>query len=144
MLSHTTLASHLSEVIAHATAPTFLLGAVAAFISVLISRMNGIIDRSRVLNAIRDDDAERARLKADIPRLVRRAKLMNDAIYLAVGSGLITACLVILAFASAFIGARHEPGAALLFMAALGLFTASLVNLAREVRIALTDLDHFG
>jgi hypothetical protein len=144
MLSDTMLAAHLSEVISHATAPTFLLGAVAAFISVLIGRMTGIIDRSRTLNAIRDEDAERAHLKADIPRLVRRAKLMNDAIYFAVGSGLATACLVILAFASALVGFRHEPGAALLFMVALGLFTASLVNLAREVRIALTDLDYFG
>jgi hypothetical protein len=30
------------------TAPAFLLGAVAAFVSVLISRMNRIIDRSQV------------------------------------------------------------------------------------------------
>jgi hypothetical protein len=144
MLSDVTSVSHLSEVIAHATAPTFLLGAVAALISVLIGRMNGIIDRSRQLNAIRDDDAERTHLKADLPRLARRAKLMNDAIYLAAGSGIVTACLVILAFVLALLGARHEPGAALLFMVALGLFTASLVNLAREVRIGLTDLDHFG
>ena len=42
------------------TAPSFLLGAVAAFISVLIARMNRIIDRSQALNAISDDDVSRA------------------------------------------------------------------------------------
>jgi Protein of unknown function (DUF2721) len=113
--------SQLSEVIAHATAPAFLLGAVAGFVSILIIRMNGIIDRLRSLNSIADDDAPRARLKADIPRLERRARLMNNAIYLAVGSGICTTVLVILAFASAFLGIRHEQVVGLLFVVALGL-----------------------
>ena len=38
--------SHLSQVIAHALAPAFLLGAVAGFASILVGRTNGIIDRS--------------------------------------------------------------------------------------------------
>jgi hypothetical protein len=43
---HTPTSTQLSQVIAQVTAPAFLLGAVAAFISVLISRMNRIsIDR---------------------------------------------------------------------------------------------------
>ena len=46
--------------LAQVTAPSFLLGAVAAFISVLIARMNRIIDRSQALNAISDDDVSRA------------------------------------------------------------------------------------
>ena len=70
----------LSQVISHATAPAFLLGAVAGFVSILIARMSGIIDRVRSLNMISDDDAARAHLKADIPRLKHRARLMNDAI----------------------------------------------------------------
>src|SRR3954449_2255074 len=100
----------LSQVIAHATAPSFLLGAVSGFVAVLMGRMNGIIDRIRTLNAIPDGDQARAYLKADLPRLKRRAKLMNDAIYLAVGSAICTTLLVILAFAAALFGVRHEPG----------------------------------
>ena len=61
--------SQLSQVISHATAPAFLLGAVAGFVSILITRMNGIIDRIRSLNSIADDNTTRARLKSDIPRL---------------------------------------------------------------------------
>ena len=41
-----------------------LLGALAAFIAVLISRLNRIIDRTIVLNAISDNDAVKFRLKA--------------------------------------------------------------------------------
>ena len=134
----------LSQVIAHATAPSFLLGAVSGFVAVLMGRMNGIIDRIRALNAIADNDQSRSYLKEDLPRLKRRAKLMNDAIYLAVGSAICTTLLVILAFASALFGMRHEPGAAVMFMLALGLMGVSLLTLAREVRIALTDYDHYG
>ena len=75
MLSDTQSVTQLSQVIGQVTAPAFLLGAVAAFTSVLISRMNRIIDRSQALNAIRDDDASKAHLKSDIPRLKRRAEM---------------------------------------------------------------------
>lgn len=47
MLPETPSVTQLSQVIAQVTAPAFLLGAVAAFISVLISRMNRVIDRSQ-------------------------------------------------------------------------------------------------
>jgi hypothetical protein len=136
--------AHLSEVISHATAPAFLLGAVSGFVAVLMGRMNGILDRIRSLNAIADEDDRRLHLKADLPRLERRAKLINNAIYLAVGSAIFTTVLVIIAFVSAFFGFRHEPGAGLIFILALGLMCASLVALASEVRIALTEFDHHG
>lgn len=134
----------LSNVISHVMAPAFLIGAVAGFVAVLVGRMNGIIDRIRTVNGIAAADEARGHLKSDLPRLKRRAKLMNDAIYFAVASALCTTLLVILAFVSAFFGFRHEPGVAALFVLALGLLGASLLTLAREVRIALTEFDHYG
>ena len=136
--------AHLSEVISHATAPAFLLGAVAGFVAVLMGRMNGVIDQIRSVNAIPDDEPDRSHLRSDLPRLKRRAKLMNEAIFLAVGSGICTTLLVISGFVSAFLGLRHEPGAAVLFVLALVLMCASLVTLALEIRIALTEYDHQG
>ena len=100
------------------------------------------IDRIRAVNAISDDDSARAYLKADLPRLKQRAALLNSAIFLSVGAAICTTVLVILAFLSAFFGLRHEPGEALMFVVALGLMATSLVFLAREVWIALTDYDH--
>jgi Protein of unknown function (DUF2721) len=134
----------LSSVISHVMAPAFLIGAVAGFVAVLMGRMNGIIDRIRTVNGIAADDEARAHLKSDLPRLKRRAKLINDAIYFAVGSALCTTVLVILAFVTAFFGFRHELGVGMMFIVALGLLGASLLTRAREVRIALTEFDHHG
>jgi magnesium-transporting ATPase (P-type) len=142
MLPDTPTVTQLSQIIAQVTAPAFLLGAVAAFISVLIARMNRIIDRSHALDAIGDDDS-RARLRADLPRLKRRAALLNNAIFLAAISAIVTTVLIIVAFASAFYQVRHEYGVAVLFVVALAFFAAALVNLAREARVALHELDHF-
>ena len=125
------------------TAPSFLLGAFAAFSSVLIAPMNRIIDRSQALNAIGDDEPSRAGLKSDIPRLKRRAALLNKAILFSAISAIVTSMLVIVAFVSAFLNFQHEYGVAVLFVLALCFFTAALVDLAREVRVALHDFDHY-
>lgn len=143
MMLDTPTATQLSQVIAHVTAPAFLLGAVAAFISVLISRMNRIIDRSRALDAIEDDHAK-AKLKSDIPRLKRRAALLNRAIYFATIAAIVTSFLVIVAFVCAYLNIPHEYGVGVLFVLSIGLFMASLFDLARESRIALHEYDHVG
>ena len=92
--------AQLSQVISQVTAPAFLLGAVAGFVSVLISRMNRIIDRSQALNAIADEDKLRGLLKSDIPRLKRRALLLNKAILYSTPSAIVTSAPIILAFMS--------------------------------------------
>jgi hypothetical protein len=129
----------LSQVIAHATAPAFLLGAVAGFISILIGRMTALIDRIRNLSKIAD--AEVSRL---IPRLKRRKTMLNDAIGLALASGICTTLLLILAFATALLGIRHEYGVAILFIVAVGLLGMALFRFAHEVTIARHDFEHYG
>jgi hypothetical protein len=142
MIPETPSVSQLSQVISQAAAPAFLLGALAAFIAVLISRLNRIVDRTVVLNGIPDDDSVRTRLKADLPRLMRRAAMMNRAILWAVVASIALTLLVIVAFVTAFLQLQHERGVALFFMISLGAFTVSLVEFAREVRIALSEFDH--
>jgi Protein of unknown function (DUF2721) len=73
VIADTPSVGQLSQVITQAIAPAFLLGALAAFISVLILRMNRVVDRSQMLNAIAAGDTARAHLKADIPRLRQRS-----------------------------------------------------------------------
>src|SRR5215831_20407782 len=87
-------AQQLSQVMSQATAPAFVLGAVAGFVSILLGRMTAVIDRIRSLNEIADEDTTRARLKSDIPRLRRRAKLLNSATQLALASGICTSLLL--------------------------------------------------
>ena len=136
--------SQLSHVISQAAAPAFLLGAVAAFIAVLISRLNRVVDRTIALNAIADNDSSKSRLKTDIPRLLRRAAMINRAIFWAVISSITIVLMVVVAFVSAFLGIQHERGVALLFIVSLAAFAISLIDFAREVRIALSDFDHYA
>lgn len=137
-------ASQLSQVISEAAAPGFILAAIAAFIALLITRQNRIVDRTIVLNGFSDDDPVKCRLKADLPRLLRRVAMMNRAILWALISGIATTVLVVTAFASALLHIQHEVGVAVLFIVAMVAFTVSLVEFAREVRIALNELDHYG
>lgn len=133
--------NQLSSIIGSVAAPAFLLGAVAAFISVLMSRMNRVIDRSQFLYKIPNAD-EKSYLKADIPRLKRRAELLNRSVLCATIAAIVTALLVIVAFISAMLHLAHEYGVAILFIVALGFFLVSLIDLARETSMALSDLDH--
>lgn len=100
-------ADHLAQILSHVIAPSFLLGAVAGFVSILFTRMTHILDRLRSLNAIPDQGHFHSSLKADIPRLARRARLMNRAMFLAVCSGIAATVLIVLAFASTYLGIEH-------------------------------------
>src|SRR3954447_26536811 len=100
--------SHLSQVISQATAPAFLLGAVAGFLAFLVDRLGHLLERIRALGETTDESTPRARLKVDLPRLKLQAKYVNQAIFFAVYSAICTTGLVILAFASALLGFRHE------------------------------------
>ena len=126
-----------------ATAPAFVLGAVAAFVAVLLNRMTSVIERIRSLNEIADDDIARAHLKSDIPRLRQRAKLLNSATYLALVSGICTSLLLVVGFASAFLRLRHEYGAGVLFALAIALLGGSLFRFGQEVRMGLSEADHY-
>ena len=55
-------AIQLSQVISQATAPAFILGAVAGFVSILLGRMTAVVERIRHLNEIADDETSRAHL----------------------------------------------------------------------------------
>jgi hypothetical protein len=141
MLPITPSIDQLSRIIGDVAAPAFLLGAVAAFISVLFSRINHVIDRSQFLHSIPDDDGPRSSLKADLPRLRYRARLLNRSLFYAVLSAILTALIIIVAFVSALLHLAHEYGVAMLFMGALVTFCISLIDLARETRIALHEND---
>jgi hypothetical protein len=137
------LVDELSRIISQATAPAFLLGAVAAFISLLIGRMNRIVDRSVALAAAQDKDPAKGPMKAGIPHLRRRARLMSRAIECALVSGIFVTLLVIVAFGSAALGLNHAYGASILFVLALSFFAAALICLWFELRIAIRGVDDF-
>lgn len=123
--------------------PSFLLGAVASFISMLLARMGSVLDRVRFVNALGDGDLQGARLKDDLPRLHVRVKRLHWSILLAICAGMVTTLLIMIAFLMAFASIHHGEATAILFIAALGFFFASLCFLAMEVLIAVSDYDHY-
>jgi hypothetical protein len=140
MLLDTPSINQLSTVISQVAGPAFLLAAQAEFLDVLISRMDRVVDRSRELSLLSDDDPQ-AHLQTELPTLKQRAVLLHRAIYWAVGSGVVTSLLVILAFITAFFRFRHEVGAAIMFAIALTMFAAALIVFAREVKLAFSEVE---
>jgi uncharacterized protein DUF2721 len=136
-------AVQLSQVISQATAPAFMLGAVAAFVSILLSRLNAIVERIRHLNEIADEDDSRAHLKSDLPRLRRRLVLLSKATRLALASGVCTSLLLAVGFGSALLHLQHVYGAAFLFFVAVALMGLSLLRFGQEVAIGISEADHY-
>lgn len=136
-------AIQLAQVIAQATAPAFMLGAVAGFVSILLGRMTAVVDRVRHLNDISDDDTHRAHLKLDIPRLRRRLVLLNSATRLALACGVCTSLLLCVGFGSAFLRLQHVYGAGVLFFVAVALMGVSLFKFGQEVTIGISEADHY-
>ncbi len=128
---------HLSSAITHATAPAFMLGAVAGFLSILVARMERIIDRKRALQS-----GDLAALDPSIRDTLansyaRRVTLLGAAILYAVLSALVTALLLSAAFLAALAGIGHGGIVAVMFVVALALLIAALVQFAREIRLQM-------
>ena len=136
-------AARLAHIFSTAVAPTFFLGSVAAFASLMTLRMAAAMDRVRTLNSIGDDDDERAHLKADVDRLIRRARLLNSGIFNALVAGVCATVLLGILFVTEFLGLKYAYGAGLLFMIATLFLGVALIRFAQEVRISLDEPDKF-
>lgn len=134
-------ADQLSAMINHAVAPAFVLNGVAAMVAVLVNRISGVTERIRSLREIDESDVSRVWLKNEIGELRKRELLLNSALRLAVLAGIGVTFLLLFGFVVAFMGYRHEPGAAALFMAALGFLAASLVRLLQDIRLSQSEHD---
>jgi hypothetical protein len=134
------LVEELAKIISQAAAPAFLLAAMAGFVSVLIGRLNRIVDRDSAMIVNEDSGPPTAPLKANDAGRRRRAKLLGRALEYAVIAAIFITLLVIVAFASAAVGLNEIYGAALMFVLALSFFAASLVCFWLEVRIAMGNL----
>lgn len=129
-------ADQLSTMINHAVAPAFMLNGVAAMVAVLVNRISTVTERIRNLREIDEADLVRARLKQEIGVLRRRELLLNSALHLAVLAGIGVTLLLLFGFVVAFLGYRHEPGAAVLFIASLCFLAGSLFRFLQDIRLS--------
>ncbi len=140
LIANTPSIEQLSNVISQVTGPAFLLAAEAQLLSVLVSRLERIVDRSRSIDRTDRDSAEYADVKSELLILRRRGLLMHYAMYWGVASCIVTSVLVIVSFGAAYLHVRHEYGAGLLFALAMALFTAALIAFARELQLGYIEI----
>ena len=129
-------ADQLSTMINHAVAPAFMLNGVAAMVAVLVNRISSVTERIRNLREIDEADLVRAKLKQEIGELRRRELLLNSALHLAVLAGIGVTLLLLFGFVVAFLGYRHEAGAAVLFIASLCFLAGSLFRFLQDIRLS--------
>lgn len=130
----------LTQIFSNATAPAFFLGAVAAFVSLMTNRLAVVRDRASKLQAL-SGGLERKVYSASMRRLVRRARRLNDAIILTLGSGICSTLLLTVLFLTQFLGEQHAYGAAALFIVATLMLSLALYYFFDEARLARFETD---
>jgi hypothetical protein len=143
MLNFIPDAQQLAQIFSNAIAPTFFLGAVAAFITLMNSRLAAVIGRIQALNEISAEDNVRVRLKADIDRLRRRARYLISGIRSSLYGGVCATILLAIMFITGFLGLKHAYGAGLLFIIATAFLGLALIRFAQEAHISLSEYDEF-
>jgi Na+/melibiose symporter-like transporter len=134
-------AARLAQIFSQATVPTFFLGAVAGFISLMATRLSAVMERARSLNAISEYDSARVHLKADLERLRRRAHLLNGGIVACLRGGIFATLLLAIIFVTEFLGLKYAYGAGLLFVLATFYLGFALFRFTQEARISLSETD---
>lgn len=115
----------ITRVIGMATAPAFLLGAVAGLLAVLIGR----------IERLEASFSERPPGAADgISH--RRLKLSEAAVTMDIFSGLMTGGMIVMVFAEALVGANYSRLIVITFVLAVNLFMLSLLLLWIELWLA--------
>jgi hypothetical protein len=130
----------LTQIFSNAIAPAFFLGAVAAFVSLMMSRLAAVNERIKATRALPDQNGAAVGGSVALGPLTRRARLLSDGILVSLGSGMCATLLLAILFASQFFGLRHAYGAAVLFIAATLLLGVALFRFAQEAWHARREL----
>ena len=97
----------LTQIFSNAVAPAFFLGAVAAFVSLMMSRLAAVNERIKATRALPDQDRAVVGSSMALGPLRRRARLLSDGIILSLGGGVFATLLLAVLFASQFFGLKH-------------------------------------
>src|SRR3978361_2251554 len=130
----------LTQIFSNAIAPAFFLCALAAFVSLMMSRLPAVNERIKAAKALPAQDGAAVGSSASLATLTRCARLLSDGIILSLGGGMCATLLLAILFASQFFGLHHAYGAAVLFIAAMLLLGVALFRFAQEAWHARREL----
>lgn len=142
--------SHISD-IAHviqlAVAPVFLLTAIATMINAMNTRLGRIVDRRRVIqDRLRDRTQPALQPVEELEDELRGLQHRSHLIYLGILFLVLSALLVCLVIAGAFIGALISvdlaKAVAVIFIMAMITVIISLVMFLREVYLGVSTGSH--
>ena len=129
----------LTQIFSNAVAPSFFLGAIAAFVSLMMSRLATV--NARIKGELPNQDRAAVGSGSPLGPLAGRSRLLNDGIILSLGGGVCATLLPEALFASQFFGLRHVYGAGILFFAATILLGVALFRFAQEAWLARSELE---
>lgn len=129
----------IGHVIQLAIAPVFLLTGVATKLTVLTNRLARIIDRSRVLED-RLEVVQDERFVSELDILYGRAHLINNAITLSTGTGLLICLVIAMLFLGDTTSLPLDKYIAGCFVLAMMGLIGSFVFFLREIFIASKHL----
>jgi hypothetical protein len=124
----------ITRVIGQATAPAFLLAAIAGMLSLLTSRLARISDRMHIIRGTHEASEKELR------RLRWRARHTDVSVGCCVIGGSLTGGMVMLLFLDALLGYNNSRAVATLFIIVMNLFALALLFFWFEVRLSLSDL----
>lgn len=129
----------ITRTIQLAIAPVFLLTAIGTTMGVLSTRLGRVLDRARPIDALvlTLTGDERAVKLEELQMLERRARLIAFALTAVVTSAVLICLLIAVAFSAYLLGANLAPVIAILFLLAVLVFMAALVNFLREVFLGI-------
>src|SRR6267154_3057230 len=131
----------LTQIFSNAVAPSFFLGAIAAFVSLMMSRLTLVNARIKVARENPNEVRAAVGSGSALGRLARRSRVLNDGILLSLGGGVCATLLLAALFASQFFGLKHVYGAGILFFLATLLLGVALFRFAQEVWLARSELE---
>ena len=132
----------IAHVIQLSVAPVFLLTAIGTMLSVMTNRLGRIIDRARVLESKLEVAPVEGvpHLHAYLATLSRRAELIGHAITLCTSTAVLVCTVIAILFLGDYLRYDMSIPVALLFILAMVLLVAGLVNFLREIFLAKASL----
>jgi uncharacterized protein YacL len=128
----------VSNVIHLATAPVFLLTAVATLLTVMTNRLGRVIDRTRNLEIMLGSATGESikSWRAELANQLQRSKILELAITLFTFSGLLVCVVIASLFLGDYLDFNISLTVALLFVIAMLLLIGGLLSFLREIYLA--------